>query len=251
LFAPSHRRPDPTEGARGFHEGFLSVVTRIYSRIKLKHQLTVLYTILDNHFGPLNWWPGETPFEIAVGAILTQNTNWRNVERAIQGLKSAGLLQPGPLLETDDHLVAGIIRPSGYYRIKTRRLKAFVSFLSREYGGEMDRMFEDELWDLRAKLLAVKGIGEETADSILLYAGNMPVFVVDAYTRRILSRHGIVDGESRYGEIQKMFMEALPDDPSLFNQYHALLVNTCKQFCKKRPLCDECPLDRWTAHETV
>ncbi len=213
--------------------------------------LTELYTVLDNHFGPLHWWPGETPFEIAVGAILTQNTNWRNVERAIEGLKSAGLLHPDPLHETADHLIARIIRPSGYYRVKTRRLKAFVSFLSREYGGEMHRMFKEDLGALRGKLLTVKGIGEETADSILLYAGNMPVFVVDAYTRRILSRHGVIDGESRYGDIQKMFMSVLPDDSALFNQYHALLVNTGKQFCKKRPLCDACPLGLWRDHDTI
>lgn len=210
-----------------------------------------LYRRMNDHFGPLHWWPGDTPFEVAVGAILTQNTNWRNVERAIAGLKDRGLLHPQPLMETEDRLIAEAIRPSGYYRVKTKRLKAFVSFLSRGYGGEMDRMFEEGLWELRGKLLAVKGIGEETADSILLYAGDLPIFVVDAYTRRIMTRHGLIDGDARYGDIQTLFMNVLPHDPALFNQYHALLVNTGKEFCKTRPRCEDCPLCPETIHETL
>lgn len=201
-----------------------------------------MYEILNDYFGDLNWWPGETPFEIAVGAILTQNTNWTNVEKAIENLKSANLLSPGRLLKEKDDTVRELIRSSGYYNVKTRRLKAFLCFLESEYGGKMERMFEEELPTLREKLLSVKGIGEETADSILLYGGGKTVFVVDAYTRRILGRHGIIDDDYSYGDIQKLFMTHLAPDVSLYNQYHALLVNTGKQFCRREPRCRECPL---------
>ena len=201
-----------------------------------------MYEILNDYFGDLNWWPGETPFEIAVGAILTQNTNWTNVEKAIENLKSANLLSPGRLLKEKDDTVRELIRSSGYYNVKTRRLKAFLCFLESEYGGAMERMFEEELPTLREKLLSVKGIGEETADSILLYGGGKTVFVVDAYTRRILGRHGIIDDDYSYGDIQKLFMTHLAPDVSLYNQYHALLVNTGKQFCRREPRCRECPL---------
>ena len=201
-----------------------------------------IYETLDRHFGNLHWWPGETPFEIAVGAILTQNTNWKNVEIAIKELKSKGLLVPDKLLETEDNIVAELIRASGYYNIKTKRLKAFLHFLSAEYEGKMDKMFEEDLWVLRDNLLGVHGIGEETADSILLYAGNRPIFVVDSYTRRILERAEIINREWSYRSIQELFMIHLPHNAELFNQYHALLVNTGKHFCRKNPLCPQCPL---------
>lgn len=201
-----------------------------------------MYEILNDYFGNLNWWPGETPFEIAVGAILTQNTNWTNVERAIENLKSANLLSPGRLLEEKDDTISELIRPSGYYNIKTKRLKAFLGFLDSEYGGVMERMFEESLSTLRKKLLKVKGVGEETADSILLYGGDKPVFVVDAYTRRILTRHGIIDDDYSYEDIQELFMTHLAPDVPLYNQYHALLVNTGKLFCRREPRCRECPL---------
>jgi endonuclease-3 related protein len=209
---------------------------------KIANRLLSIYEILNDYFGDLNWWPGETPFEIAVGAILTQNTNWINVEKAIKNLKSANLLSPGRLLKEKDDTVSGLIRPSGYYNVKTRRLKAFLGFLTSEYGGVIARMFEEELPALREKLLRVKGIGEETADSILLYGGGKPVFVVDAYTRRILARHGIIDDDYSYGDIQDLFMTHLAPDVTLYNQYHALLVNTGKQFCRPEPRCKECPL---------
>jgi len=201
-----------------------------------------IYEALDRHFGNLHWWPGETPFEIAVGAILTQNTNWKNVEIAIRGLKSRGLLVPDKLLGTEDNVVAELIRSSGYYNIKTKRLKAFLRFLDIEYEGKMDKMFEEDLWVLRGKLLGVKGIGEETADSILLYAGNRPIFVVDSYTRRILERAEIINRGWSYRNIQELFMIHLPHNAELYNQYHALLVNTGKHFCRKNPLCEQCPL---------
>lgn len=205
--------------------------------------LLQIYEILNGHFGNLRWWPADSPFEVAVGAILTQNTAWRGVERAISNLKSQNLLDSKKLLTLKDDILAGLIRPSGYYRVKTGRLKSFLTFLNDEFNGSLDSLFREDLWSLRKRLLNINGIGEETADSILLYAGEKPVFVVDAYTRRILERHLVISGRPSYGEIQKLFMERLPQDAPLFNQYHALLVNTGKQFCLKRnPLCSRCPL---------
>ena len=211
--------------------------------MQLHEKLCKIYKALNEHFGGLHWWPGETPFEIAVGAILTQNTNWKNVEIAIDNLKQADLLDSLSLYAAEDSVVAELIRSSGYYNIKTKRLKAFLQFLQEEYAGNMDKMFNEELQTLREKLLGVNGIGEETADSILLYGGGKPVFVVDAYTRRILERHGIISQDRSYKEIQALFMEHLPQDTSLYNQYHALLVNTGKCFCRKKPLCGGCPLE--------
>jgi endonuclease-3 related protein len=204
--------------------------------------LLKIYETLNGCFGNLHWWPGETPFEIAVGAILTQNTNWKNVERAIGNLKGRDILSPSGLLDTAEETLEELIRPSGYYRIKAKRLRNFIRFLFEGYDGDLNKMFEEELWSLRGKLLGVKGIGEETADSILLYAGEKPIFVVDAYTRRILIRHHIINDDARYGEIQSLFMDHLPPQVPLFNQYHALFVNTGKEFCRKKPLCETCPL---------
>lgn len=201
-----------------------------------------IYEKLNAHFGDLRWWPGDSPFEVIVGAILTQNTAWRNVETAIAQLKLKELLHPAEILKIDDNILANLIRPAGYYNIKTQRLKSFVRFLYDEYNGDLDAMFAEELWHLRERLLSVKGIGEETADSILLYAGNKPIFVVDAYTRRILQRHDIIGPNARYTKIQQLFMNSLPHDVPLFNQYHALLVNTGKFFCTGNPNCDKCPL---------
>ena len=204
--------------------------------------LQKMYEMMERHFGNLYWWPGETPIEIAVGAILTQNTNWKNVERAIDKLKSHGLLSSEALLKANNERVAELIKPAGYYNVKTKRLKAFLHFLKREHEGKMDRMLETDLWTLRKQLLSVNGIGEETADSILLYAGNKPIFVVDGYTRRILERHGIIGNDWSYGRIQKLYMDHLPERATLYNQYHALLVSTGKHYCKKTPLCTDCPL---------
>lgn len=207
--------------------------------------LSSLYELLNTYFGDLHWWPGESPFEVIVGAILTQNTAWHNVEIAIEKLKSKGLLHPERILETEDESLTELIRSSGYYRVKTRRLKSFVRYLRDEYDGSLDRMFAEDLWHLREKLLRVKGIGEETADSILLYAGEKPIFVVDTYTRRILQKHGIICKDASYGDIQKLFMTHLPQSVPLYKQYHALLVNTGKTFCTKTPRCKGCPLDKF------
>jgi len=205
-------------------------------------QLISVYRQLDRHFGPLNWWPGETPFEVAVGAILTQNTSWKNVETAIRRLKNADLLTPQALQNAKEQEVALLIRPSGYYNLKTKRVKNFVGFLMDTYNGSMSRMFQEDMWPLRRNLLEIKGIGEETADSILLYAGNKPIFVVDAYTRRIFTRHGIPMDTWKYGEIQTLFMQYLPEEVGVYNQYHALIVNAGKHYCRKIPVCERCPL---------
>lgn len=211
-------------------------------RIGMNQRLLCIYELLDAHFGNLHWWPGDSPFEIIVGAILTQNTAWRNVEKAIGNLKSNGRLSPEAILMTDDHILSDLIRPSGYHRVKTRRLKSFVRYLYDKYEGRLDAMFLEELQTLRKNLLAVHGIGEETADSILLYAGGNPIFVVDTYTRRILERHGIIPGGDTYADIQNLFMNHLPRSVPLYNQFHALLVNTGKFFCKSSPRCEDCPL---------
>lgn len=201
-----------------------------------------IYESLNVYFGDLHWWPGESPFEVIVGAILTQNTAWRNVEIAIKKLKAKRLLHPERLLAAEDDVLAELIRSSGYYHVKTRRLKSFVQYLYKEYDGSLERMFAEELRFLREKLLRVEGIGEETADSILLYAGDQPIFVVDAYTRRILQRHGIICRDAGYRKIQELFMTHLPPDVPLYKQYHALLVNTGKAFCARTPRCEGCPL---------
>ncbi|MBN2568204.1 MAG: endonuclease III domain-containing protein [Deltaproteobacteria bacterium] len=209
---------------------------------QVRERLAVIYQKLNEHFGDLKWWPGETPFEISVGAILTQNTSWKNVEKAIRRLKAAEMLTPERLFHAKEEVIAELIRPSGYYRIKAKRLKFFIKFLYDEYNGSMEKMFGADLWDLRKKLLGVHGIGEETADSIMLYGGGKDIFVVDTYTRRIMERAGLVEKDWTYGHIQKLFMENLPQERRLYNQYHAFLVNTGKYYCKRDPRCDECPL---------
>ena len=205
------------------------------------------YDVLFAHFGPQHWWPGDTPFEIAVGAILTQNTNWQNVERAIANVKRARRLGPRKLLALPDGEVARLIRPAGYFNVKARRLRAFLEFLEREYRSSMKRFAADERPDKRDRLLVVNGVGPETADSILLYALGEPTFVVDAYTRRILSRHGIVDARASYDEIKDLFERVLERDVALFNEYHALVVMCGKHYCRPSPNCAECPLrvSRW------
>jgi endonuclease III related protein len=204
--------------------------------------LMEIFDKLLKAFGPRHWWPGESPFEVMVGAILTQNTSWKNVEKAIQRLKARKVLTPDGIhrLKTSD--LASLIRSSGFYRIKADRLKSFVDFLFEEFEGKIERMKKERFEGLRKRLLEVKGIGQETADSILLYALQKPVFVVDAYTRRVLSRHGMISNRASYEEVQKLFTRHLSPDEKLFNEYHALLVHVAKSACKKIPKCDICPL---------
>ena len=211
--------------------------------IKPSLTLTKYYSVLTAALGPMHWWPAKTPFEVIVGAILTQNTAWANVERAIANLRRARLLTPRALERVPLARLARMVRPSGYFRQKARKLKAFVRFLRRDYGGSLARMFRSSTEELRERLLAVNGIGPETADSILLYAGNHSVFVVDAYTKRILHRHGLVSDNAGYEEIRRLFESNLPNDPRLYNEYHALLVNVGKNWCRvQQPRCSECPL---------
>jgi endonuclease III related protein len=194
-------------------------------------------------FGPQNWWPGDSPFETMVGAVLVQNTAWRNVERAIQNLREAGVLQPQALYALEPHELAELIRPAGYYRVKTKRLRNLLKFVLDDYDGSLDRMFATSVATLRDQLLAVHGIGPETADAILLYAGGMPSFVVDTYTHRVLARHGWIGFEADYHEIKDHFESALPADAALYNEYHALLVRVGKDHCRRAaPQCDTCPL---------
>jgi endonuclease-3 related protein len=208
----------------------------------MKTLLMKIYDKLYQVYGPRHWWPGDTPFEIMVGAILTQNTSWGNVEKAIQKLKDKGVLNAEAIQQLRKSQLAPLIRSSGYYRIKAERLKAFVDFLFKEYDGDIEKMGGERLLVLRQKLLEVNGIGPETADSILLYGLNKPIFVVDAYTKRILSRHGMISENISYEEIQKLFMKHFPSNKRLFNEYHALLVHLGKTLCKKVPRCDICPI---------
>ena len=206
--------------------------------------LRKIYHKLYQTFGPQHWWPGKTPLEIAIGAILTQNTNWGNVEKAIDNLKKQNALSARVIHKMPVRLLSELIRPTGYFNIKAKRLKSFIDFLMNDYHGSMKKMKNEYLYLLREKLLGINGIGPETADSIILYALEKPVFVIDTYTKRVLSRHGIMNHEKSYDEFQELFYSALKKDMKLFNEYHALFVNLGKTFCKlNKPICDKCPLN--------
>jgi len=211
----------------------------------MKHNiLETMYDRLVSTFGPQHWWSGNPPFEVAVGAILTQNTNWANVEKALLNLKREKALSAKILHRMPAPHLASLIRPAGYFNIKAKRLKNFVNFLIKDYQGSMKRMAKENLTIIRHKLLSVNGIGPETADSIILYALEKPVFVIDAYTKRILSRHTISAYDESYETYQKLFHDKLKKDVSLFNEYHALMVRLAKGFCRPKPRCSGCPLER-------
>lgn len=214
----------------------------------MKKVLLDIYKRLYKAFGPQAWWPGETPFEVIVGAILTQNTAWSNVKKAINNLKSHNLLSPKALSRSKTSTIAKLIKPSGYYNIKAQRLRNFLNFLGREYKEDLTKLLnaDADIECLRGEFLKIKGIGPETADSILLYAANKPVFVIDAYTRRIFSRHKLINEKATYDELQRLFMSNLPKDTRLYNEYHALIVKVGKEFCKKDPKCHLCPLKTFT-----
>jgi len=209
--------------------------------------LQELYQCLWEAYGPQGWWPGETPFEVAVGAILTQNTNWGNVARAITALKDQDLLTPQALNALPEPELARLIRPAGYYNLKARRLKNFLDFLANHFENSMVRMSAGDLERLRPALLGIKGVGPETADSILLYALDKPTFVIDAYTFRVLSRHGLIPEGCAYEEMRHLFMAHLPAQVDLYQEYHALLVRLGKESCRPRPRCATCPVDGWPA----
>lgn len=201
-----------------------------------------IYKKLYKAFGPQDWWPGDTPFEVAVGAILTQNTNWGNVEKAINNLKKAKALNAKSLHRMPIRKLSKLIRPAGYFNVKAKRLKSFIDFLVGDYQGSMQKLKKEEINSLREKLLDVNGIGPETADSILLYALDKPIFVIDTYTKRALSRHNILKYDEPYEKFQALFHSSLKEDKRLFNEYHALFVRVGKVFCKTKPVCCECPL---------
>lgn len=201
-----------------------------------------VYRKLLDHYGPQNWWPAESPFEVIVGAVLTQNTSWKNVEKAIENLREESLLEPHKLHRLPVGELAEIIRPAGYYNVKARRLHNVVEYLVKRHAGRLDRMFETSLDTLREELLAIKGVGPETADSILLYAGQLPTFVVDAYTARVVMRHGWMEPEADYHQLKDFFESGLEREAPLFNEYHALIVRVGKDFCGPRPKCQGCPL---------
>lgn len=204
--------------------------------------LDEVYRRLRASRGPAGWWPAASGFEVCVGAILVQNTAWSNVEKSLGALRARGLLSFDALRGVTAEDLAPIIRSSGCFNVKARRLRAFLDFLGREYGGRVESMARDEPWGLRAKLLAVAGIGRETADSIALYAAGLPLFVVDAYTRRVFSRLGLVRGDEPYDVLQRVFMDALPAEAPLYNEYHAQIVLLAKDVCRTRPACGICPL---------
>jgi len=208
----------------------------------MRNRLLEIFDTLLDAYGPRFWWPAETPFEVCVGAILTQNTNWGNVEKAIANLKAEGLLSPEGVRDVPVERLAGLIRPAGYFNIKSARLKDFIGWLYREHGGSLHAMFDTDWRRLRDELLTVRGIGPETCDSILLYAGHQPSFVVDAYTKRLFSRLGLIAEDAPYEQVRTLFMDHLPPDTELYNEYHALIVEHCKERCRKRPLCSDCPL---------
>lgn len=208
-----------------------------------KSKFNEIYTRLYDHFGPQGWWPGDSPFEIMVGAVLTQNTNWENVRKAITNLKEAGVLSFAKLAALPVDEIARLIQPSGYFNLKAQRLQNLLRMIRERYNGELELFLQEDLPAAREALLSVKGIGPETADSILLYAANHPIFVVDAYTHRIFSRHNLAAEESDYYLLQETFHDNLPAQPALYNEYHALIVALGKTFCrKKNPRCGQCPL---------
>ena len=210
---------------------------------RLKENIRDIYQKLYRSFGPQSWWPRDTPFEVIVGAILTQNTNWQNVAKAIDNLKEARVLTPQKLHSLPIDRLARLIRPSGYFNIKAKRLKSFLDFLFKNYQGKLEKMFVQPLDELRQEILSVKGVGPETADSILLYAGGYPIFVVDAYTKRIFSRQKLLSEDAGYHQVQELFTQSLKKDVQLFNEYHALIVRLGKDFCKKtKPKCEICPI---------
>lgn len=211
--------------------------------MKTSEQLKEIYELLFEHFGPQHWWPGQTQFEIIVGAVLTQNTNWTNVEKAIANLKTANILNPEELHQMSNDELALLIRPAGYFNIKAKRLKNLIDWLFENYNGCLEDLENINTSILREELLGVSGIGPETADSILLYVFNKPVFVVDAYTARIMARHGLIEPPFGYQELQELFTYNLDEDVQMFNEFHALLVQVGKGFCRPKAKCENCPLN--------
>lgn len=208
----------------------------------MTHELIEIYRTLREDGGHQNWWPGETAFEVAVGAILTQNTSFSGVTKAIDRLKAAGLMDPAAILAASDDVIGDAIKPSGYFRVKTGRLKALCRFLLEHDAADPARLARFPLPQLRQMLLGINGVGRETADSIILYAANRPIFVIDAYTRRIFGRMGLIDPNADYDVLRAFFERELPPDIDVFNDFHAQIVRCAKEYCRKRPICGKCVL---------
>ena len=210
---------------------------------EVDYMLLEIYDRLLEYFGPRHWWPADTRFEVIVGAILTQQTTWKNVEKAIQNLKNENLLEAKKLFELPVSRLEALIKPCGFFRLKTKRLRNFLKFFIENFDADLEKMFEKNLNELREELLSVHGIGHETCDSILLYAGEKPIFVIDAYTFRLCNRYPIINSKD-YEEVRKFFEKNLPKDVNLFKEFHALIVELGKNYCKTKPLCNKCPLER-------
>jgi endonuclease-3 related protein len=241
----AQREPFASGPARA-NAGLVSI--RVAGRTQPESQppLDEYFNSLFTALGPQHWWPGDTPFEVIVGTILTQNTSWTNVEMALGNLRGEGLLTVEGMERVNQRHLAKLLRPAGYFRQKAQKLKAFVKFLRAEYAGSLTRMFKTPTLQLREKLLGVSGIGPETADSILLYAGEQPVFVVDAYTKRMFARHGWIGEKAKYEDVRWMVERQFPGDVRRFNELHALIVSAGKNFCRpQEPNCGECPLGRY------
>jgi endonuclease-3 related protein len=210
-----------------------------------KKKLNQIYSRLYKHFGPQHWWPADSAFEVMVGAVLTQNTAWANVERAIKNLKKANALSLNKIYHLPPKKLAQLIRPAGYFNVKAKRLQNLMDFLYNKCQRDLTRLFKKEIPELRQALLKINGVGKETADSIILYAANKPIFVIDAYTKRVLSRHKILDSSKDYDAFQDLFMQNLPRNARLFNEYHALIVRLAKDFCSnQKPKCVKCPIKK-------
>lgn len=207
-------------------------------------KLLKIYDLMLKTFGPQHWWPAQEDFEVVVGAILTQSVSWKNVEKAIENLKTENLLSLDGILTTEKEKLGGLIRSTMYYNQKSDKLRRFCHYIQENYHGNIKKLFEKGVYEMRQELLGIKGIGPETADSIILYAAHKPIFVVDAYTRRIFSRVGLFSEDVKYQEMQDLFMDNLPTDVKLFNEYHALIVKLGKDYCKKtKPFCKKCPIN--------
>ncbi len=214
---------------------------------RIRKVLMNYYAALNVRFGHRNWWPADSPFEVCVGAILTQNTAWKNVAKAIDNLKQASALDPLIIYRMPVEELAQLIRPAGYYNVKALRLRNFIDHIIEKHDGDLYSCFASPVESLREELLSIKGIGKETADSIVLYAAGKPIFVVDAYTKRVLGRHKIITEKADYDSIQRLFHTNLPMDEALFNDFHAQIVAVGHNYCKRRPVCEICPLERFLA----
>jgi endonuclease-3 related protein len=203
-----------------------------------------IFNKLLKYYGSRKWWPARTRFEVIVGAILTQNVSWRNAKIAVNRLREEGLLNPVAILKARHSQIASCIKSSRFYNQKTEKLKIFCLYLISKYGGSLDQMFNNDVLVLRKELLSLKGVGKETADSILLYAGKKMSFVSDAYTQRLLERYGLIKKNISYDDIRSLFMDSLPEDISLYNEYHALIVHHCYAICKSKPKCEKCCISK-------